>query len=140
MSPDTPRHDGIRNTNMDKPNALEFFRGEYRYNCAQAILKAYAPVVGAGKPCLDRFSQFGSGRAPGGECGALFAAKALVADGSAKKAVEREFVEIAGTTKCRDIRKGRRVSCEQCVQTAANAVYSQWMQHSLLQWPPERAS
>lgn len=125
---------------MDKPNALDFFRGEYRYNCAQAVLKAYAPTVGAGESCLDRFSQFGSGRAPGGECGALFAAKAIVADSDAKKEVEREFVEIAGTTRCRDIRKGRRVSCEQCVQTAANAVFSQFMQRSLLQRPSECVS
>ncbi len=125
---------------MEKPNALDFFRGEYRYNCAQAILKAYAPTVGAGEACLDRFSQFGSGRAPGGECGALFAARAIVADSNAKKEVEREFVEVAGTTRCRDIRKGRRVSCEQCVQTAANAVFSQLTQRGSLQRPAECVS
>ena len=125
---------------MDKPNALDFFRGEYRYNCAQAVLKAYAPTVGAGESCLDRFSQFGSGRAPGGECGALFAAKSILEDPAAKKEVEKEFVDVAGTTRCRDIRKGRRASCEQCVQTAANAVFSQLTQHSLLRRPPECVS
>jgi len=125
---------------MDKPNALDFFRGECRYNCAQAVLRAYAPVVGAGKSCLDRFSQFGSGRAPGGECGALFAAKSILGEPAAKKEVERVFVDIAGTTRCRDIRKGRRVSCEQCVQTAANAVFSQMAQRGLLQRPSECVS
>jgi hypothetical protein len=122
---------------MDKPNALGFFRGGTRYNCAQAVLKAYAPVVGVGGCCLERFSQFGSGRAPGGECGALFAAKSILEDPAAKKEVERAFVDVAGTTTCRDIRKGRRASCEQCVQTAANALFSQLTQGSLLQRPPQ---
>lgn len=125
---------------MDKPNALEFFRGESRYNCAQAVLRAYAPAVGVGKTCLDRFSQFGSGRAPGGECGALFAAKSILEDPAAKKEVEKAFVDVAGTTICRDIRKGRRASCEQCVQTAANAVFSQLTQHNLLRQPPQCVS
>jgi hypothetical protein len=125
---------------MEKPNALDFFRGEPRYNCAQAILKAYAPAVGAGESCLDRFAKFGSGRAPGGECGALFAAKAIVADSSAKKEIERAFVEIARTTKCREIRQGRRLSCEQCVQIAADAVFDRLAQHCLLQPPSECVS
>jgi hypothetical protein len=125
---------------MEKPNALDFFRGESRYNCAQAILKAYASAVDAGESCLGRFGQFGSGRAPGGECGALFAAKAIVADANAKKEVETAFVEIAGTTKCREIRRGRQVSCEKCVQIAADAVFQQLTQHSLLTRPPECAS
>ncbi len=110
---------------MEKPNALEFFRGKVRYNCAQAVLKAYAPVTGADESCLERFAQFGGGRAPDGECGAVFAAKSLLEDADARKAVERDFVTLTGTMRCRDIRTGRRASCEQCVQTAADALYSQ---------------
>lgn len=125
---------------MENPNVLEFFRGESRYNCAQAVLKAYASVVGAGEACLDRFAQFGSGCAPGGECGALFAAKAILGEVAAKKEVEREFVDVAGTTTCRDIRRGRRATCAQCVQTASNAVFSQLTQRSLLQRPTQCAS
>lgn len=123
---------------MEKPNARQFFHGKDRYNCAQAILKAYAPAVGADESCLLRFSQFGSGRAPGGECGALFAAKAIVADTRAKQEVQSAFVGVTGTTKCRDIRKGRRASCEQCVQTAADAVFAQMtQQNTALQQPSE---
>ena len=120
---------------MDKPNALDFYRGKAGYNCAQAVLKAYAPMVGAGKACLDKFSQFGGGRAPAGECGALFAAKAILQDPAAKQAVETEFIEIAGTAGCHEIRKSQRVSCELCVQTAANAVFAQVMKSSPLQQP-----
>jgi hypothetical protein len=103
-------------------------------------LKAYASLVDVSDSCLERFSRFGAGRAPDGECGALFAAKAILKEVDAKKEVEREFVEVAGTTRCRDIRRGRRASCEQCVQSAANAVFSQLAQHCELQRPTECAS
>jgi hypothetical protein len=124
---------------VDKPNALEFFRGEHRYNCAQAVLMAYAPAIGVGGAYVERFSQYGSGRAPGGECGALFAAKAIVEDAAARSEVEREFMEFAGTTKCREIRQDRRISCQQCVQTAADAVFRQVTGDCVLRCPPECA-
>jgi hypothetical protein len=123
---------------MEKPNAAAYFRGEHGYNCAQAVLKAFAPSVGLDQSCLDRFSHFGSGRAPEGECGALFAAKALFRDAVARQAVERTFVATAGNTKCRDIRNGRTLSCEQCVQTAADAVFMQLPEYGPLQQPAER--
>lgn len=125
---------------MNKPNALVFFRGASRYNCAQAVLKAYAVETGTCESCLERFSQFGSGRAPEGECGALFAAKAILEDTAAKNEVEREFVQVAGTTRCREIRKSRRATCEQCVQTAANAVFIQLTKRSVLRRPAECAN
>jgi hypothetical protein len=96
-------------------------------------------MLGAKEECLDQFSQFGGGRAPGGECGALFAAKSVLTDPTARQEVEREFVGVAGATKCRDIRKSRRASCEQCVQTAANALFVQQRQGVLLQRPPQFA-
>ena len=110
---------------MEKPNAVAHFRGKDRYNCAQAVLKAYASPAGLGEECLARFSKFGGGRAPGGECGALFAAKMLVRDHAAKQKIEEAFVCVAGSKKCREIRAGRKFTCKQCVQTAADVVYLQ---------------
>lgn len=103
----------------------------------QAVLKAFIPVAGLDESCMDRFSQFGGGRAPGGECGALAAAKAFFADPVAKQEVEKAFIGTAGSTKCREIRKGRTVSCERCVQTAAEAVFVQLPQRGPLQRPAE---
>lgn len=108
---------------MEKPDALEHFRGEQRYNCAQAVLKAYAPSVGLKDACLERFAGFGGGQAPDGECGALFAAKSVFHDAAAKQAIEEEFIRAAGSRKCREIRKGRKFTCGQCVQAAADAVF-----------------
>jgi hypothetical protein len=125
---------------MEKPNALTYFRGEHRYNCAQGVLKAYASPIGLGDSCLHRFSRFGSGQAPEGECGALFAAKAILQDHTAKQKIEEEFVRAVGSSKCRDIRKGRRFTCEQCVQTAADAVFLRLDDGHVLQRPMECAN
>jgi hypothetical protein len=120
---------------MERPNALAHFRGESGYNCAQAVLKAFAPAVGVDESCLEGFAQFGGGRAPEGQCGALFAAKAILCDPAAKQEVEAAFVGIAESTKCRDILSGRRVSCAQCVQSVADAVFLQLQKGCSLQRP-----
>ncbi len=110
---------------MDQPDAVALFRGKQRNNCAQAVLRAYADVAGVGPCCIERFSQFGSGRAPEGQCGALFAAKAMLHDPAARRAVEDSFLRAAGSTACREIRREGRITCKQCVQTAAGEVYAQ---------------
>jgi hypothetical protein len=125
---------------MEKPNALTYFRGEHRYNCAQAVLKAYASLAGLGDPCLERFSQFGGGRAPNGECGALFAAKAILQETAAKRKTEEEFIRAAGSNKCRAIRKAQTFTCAQCVQTAADAVFLRLDDGHILQRPIECVS
>jgi hypothetical protein len=121
----------------EKPDAVAYFRGQQGYNCAQAILKVFAHLGGFDESCLDRFARVGGGRAPGGECGALFAAKAILRDSVAKQEVEKAFVATAGSSKCRDIRRGRSLSCEQCVQTAAEAVFVQLKLRGPLQRPVE---
>ena len=125
---------------MEKQNALIHFRDRRRYNCAQAVLKAYAPSVGLEDACLEQFSHLGSGRAPEGECGALFAAKVILQDHSAKQRIEEEFVHATGSNKCRDIRRSRRLTCEECVQTAADAVFLRLDDGHVLQRPIECAN
>jgi hypothetical protein len=115
----------MERNSMAKPDAAAYFRGADGYNCAQAVLRAYANHIPVDQACLDRFSHFGGGKAPGGECGALFAAKAMLADPAARRRVEEAFAEVAGATQCRAIRKLRRVSCSQCVQTAADELFLQ---------------
>jgi hypothetical protein len=122
---------------MEKPNALLHYQGSGNYNCAQAILKTYALTAGITDACLDRFANFGGGRAPDGECGALFAAKAILQNPAAKQKIEEEFVRAAGSNKCREIRKGKVFSCKQCVQTAADIVFSQLNDGHILQRPTE---
>jgi hypothetical protein len=122
---------------MEKPDALAFFRGKHRYNCAQAILKAYAPKIGLGDSCLEKHSRLGNGLAPEGECGALFAAKSILQDPAAKKKTEEEFVRAAGSAKCREIRKIRIFTCNQCVLMASDAVFGLLSEGYILQLPTD---
>jgi len=121
---------------MDRPDAVSFFRGPERNNCAQAVLKAYANLAGVDQRCVERFSRMGSGRAPEGECGALFAAKSLLADPSARQTVHDAFARAAGSTACREIRRRGQVSCRQCVETAADGLFAQLQEGQILQRPP----
>lgn len=120
---------------MDKPDAVVFFRGHERHNCAQAVLKAYASLAGVDQGCVERFSRLGGGRAPDGECGALFAAKSLLADRSASQELHDAFVQAAGSPACREIRQLGRLSCRQCVETAADGVFAQLREGQALQRP-----
>lgn len=122
---------------MTKPDASAFFRGEEGYNCAQAVLAAYAEHAAVDQTCMERFARFGGGRAPNGECGALFAAKALLRDPSAQERIEGAFTLATGATQCRAIRKLRRASCAECVQTAADELFSQVREGQLLCCPTE---
>ena len=95
------------------------------YNCAQAVLTALVGPAEVDRARLATFAGYGSGNAPGGECGALFAAKALLADADARQRVEEAFLETASSTKCRDIRARRTIACRRCVQTAAEAALAE---------------
>lgn len=121
---------------MDKPDAASFFRGLERHNCAQAILKAYASLTGVEQSCVERFSRWGSGRAPEGECGALFAAKSMLADDSARQTLHDAFVRAAGSAACREIRQLGHLSCKQCVETAADEVFARLREGQTLRRPP----
>ena len=108
---------------MEKPDAVSLFRGPDRNNCAQAVLKAYADLAGVDQSCVQRFSRLGSGRAPEGECGAVFAAKSMLADDSARQTLHDTFTRAAGSAACREIRQLGQLSCKQCVETAADEVF-----------------
>jgi hypothetical protein len=120
---------------MTTHDALGHFRGEKKYNCAQAILKSFAPHTGVNDGCLARFKTCGGGRAPTGECGALFAAKAIVADADARQRLEDNFMQAAGSTQCREIRRAREFSCKQCVQKAADELADHVTEGGQLQSP-----
>lgn len=109
---------------MRKPDAVSRFRGVERNNCAQAVLHAYAEAAGVDRTCVERFACMGSGGAPEGECGALFAAKSLLVDARARQILHDTFTRAAGFAACREIRRAKKLACRQCVELAANEVYS----------------
>jgi len=99
--------------------ALRYFDGPEGYNCAQAIATAFAAEFNVPPERIAAYAASGNGRAEGGRCGALHAARQLLGDAPAAEAVEQRFVQAAGSAKCREIRRGKRLTCAGCVEAVA---------------------
>jgi hypothetical protein len=91
-----------------------FRRPPERLNCAQAILHAHQTVRGCSIAPIADFKPFGSGRAPEGECGALYAACRVAPH--AAESMRAAFVARMGTKLCRDL---KAFACQDCVAMAA---------------------
>ncbi|MBU0686841.1 MAG: C-GCAxxG-C-C family protein [Candidatus Margulisbacteria bacterium] len=95
-----------------------------RLNCAESILRAFPELSKDAKDSLCK----GGGRAPGGKCGAYCAAKFILEKHAPEKLKEFEnyFKNLAGSLKCDEIRRNRKLSCLGCVEKAAEYLH----QHS----------
>ena len=102
--------------------ASDYFHKEDAYNCAQAILKHFQSKYSIPQEMLDSFSAYGGGRAENGLCGALYAAKTLLNDPKKTELLNKEFFKKAGSVKCREILKLKKLSCADCVDLAAQIV------------------
>lgn len=89
----------------------------YRHNCAQAVAYKYAALLGiTPEEALERFAGCAAGRAPGGVCGALFAAREAMPEKAGE--IDREFKEATnGYTTCADIKGLSGTPCPVCVDT-----------------------
>lgn len=85
-------------------------------NCSVSVYQAFSDVdkVGGTPPAP---------RSIGGKCGALLAAQRVLEDMGAGRAdeLERDFAAELGYVKCVDLKRNR-VSCNDCVGTAARLV------------------
>lgn len=102
--------------------AGEYFHGSFGDNCAQAVLRAYSDRFAISDETIGAHSRDGGGRAEGGVCGALVAATLLVPE--KVDIITEKFTEMAGSPLCRDIRKGKKLTCRQCVEAASSLVDS----------------
>lgn len=84
------------------------------HNCAEAVAAAF----GQEEPA---HVGHGSGRAPDGWCGAAYAAAQLCKD---PESVEKTFTEVAGSVKCREIRRTKKLDCAACVDLGEAIVHS----------------
>lgn len=87
-----------------------------KYNCAQAIAKAFDR-----NDLVDSLASCGGGRAPEGFCGALYAALLLTPDGK-QDAMKQCFQQAVGDVRCRPIRQAGQTPCTECIRTAAEAL------------------
>jgi hypothetical protein len=93
-----------------------------RLNCAQSVLRAFQQEHGVTEDKIEAAGHHGGGRAEEGRCGALHGALQLADDDSARDNLRKAFVAKASSEKCREIRKNKTLSCEQCVELAAELV------------------
>ena len=105
-----------------------------RLNCAQAVLDAFQTVTGRHVAAITDFKSFGGGRAPGGECGALYAACQAAPESA--RAIRTEFTRRAGANRCRDLTS---FHCQDCVALAAELLqqYLAILPASSAQSPPQ---
>lgn len=92
-----------------------------RLNCAQAVIAAFKEKFNLDENAVHLFAPYAGGKAPGGECGALCAAKFILNEGNRDKieACESVFLAAAGSTKCKEIRQLKKLPCAGCVETTA---------------------
>jgi len=96
--------------------------GQQKRNCAQSVIETYHGDCATLSPgSLEQFAKCGGGRAPGNVCGAYYGAEFLLSQSRPELIPElrEHFVSEAGSLTCREIRKGRKLTCEGCVGRAA---------------------
>ena len=101
-----------------KEHALKVFRQQPdRLNCAQSVLHAWREVVGDTTLTVAELKPFGSGRAPNGLCGAVYAACQLAPNRAEE--LKAAFATGVGSLYCKEIRAAKEHSCAECVAEAA---------------------
>ena len=109
---------------MPVEKSIKAFKDE-RLNCAQSIMRGFQEQKNISEQAISDAKSLGGGRADAGNCGALHAALQLTGDDDKVCEVLNNFVEKAGSGRCREIRKKKILSCAQCVELAAKLLVGQ---------------
>ncbi len=98
--------------------------GYRKLNCAQTIGHAFKDRFDVPEDMIEHLGACGGGRAPEGQCGSLYAAKMLLEKKHPQliRNCEQALLSSAGSTKCREIRASRKLSCVGCVEKIAACI------------------
>ncbi len=99
-------------------SASKYFRGGL--NCTQAVLYYFQEDFNLSDELIACMA--GGGKAPDGCCGALYAVHQILDDPVMIERANHFFQLRAGSTKCREVRKLKQLSCAQAVDLAAALV------------------
>ena len=101
-------------------SAIDTFRAApFRHNCAQAVANQWRHLYSSSDIVAD-YQPYVAGGAPGGLCGALYAATQAVPEHAEE--IAGEFEAQAGSCKCREIKTITKFPCQQCVILADKRV------------------
>ena len=109
---------------MNRIPASQYFRGHEKFNCAQAIAKAFQDEFNVPDEIIVSYADKGSGRAEGGLCGSAFAAINLFKDSKDKLRFEQLYTERAGSMICKELKKIKKMSCKERVDLSADIIYT----------------
>lgn len=100
------------------------YHAEHLGNCAESVAAAWAEAHGKDIDEVKApFKACGAGRAEGGYCGALYAAMTLRPE--CRDEIAAKFkLATGGFSLCKEIRPAKRLSCNECVATAAGILDS----------------
>ncbi|MCQ2594231.1 MAG: hypothetical protein MJ196_03115 [Treponemataceae bacterium] len=105
---------------MKNMKATDTFRTPpYAHNCAQAVANKYQSLYKS-DDIVNEYAPYVGGRAPGGLCGALFAAQQALPQHAAQ--IEEEFVKACGAATCMQIKMQTGTPCAACVNAADQLV------------------
>ncbi|MDY5858860.1 MAG: C-GCAxxG-C-C family (seleno)protein [Porphyromonas sp.] len=102
-------------------NAKDYFHlAPYNWNCAQAIHKSFQDQTQMSDDEIElMYRPMGGGRAPEGMCGAIYAVRSLVGEGTAEaEALTTAFVERTGGLTCRELKGKHGRPCSWLVEQA----------------------
>lgn len=99
-----------------KKDAVKYFhQGVENWNCAQAIHKSYQALTGKSDQDIElHYRPKGGGRAEGGICGTIYAARELLAPTDVKS-LEEELIKEYGGLTCHELKRVYRVPCTDIV-------------------------
>lgn len=110
---------------MPVNNAKNHYLGKeglVKLNCAQAIISTFQDKFNLKQDLVGVFEANGRGKAPGGLCGAYYAAQYILKQQDAREqlsALEEYFRGQAGALECQEIRRAKQLSCVGCVEKSA---------------------
>jgi len=100
--------------------ASDYFHAWGGLNCAQAVSKAFQKEFNIPEELIRSYKDKGSGQAPEGACGSFFAARQLLKEPQDIVYLAKKFEELAGSTRCKEVRRLKKVSCKETVDIAAD--------------------
>jgi hypothetical protein len=107
-----------------KDTAISVFRRPpERLNCAQSVYYAWIKSNGGDAAKLGELKSCGGGRAPGGLCGAIYAACLVVPE--KEQPLQADFESRLGSKYCAELRADKKHPCEACVALAAELLLAQ---------------
>lgn len=106
--------------------AKDYFLGKNgpRLNCARAVAETFKDKYPVEEKTGVPLSACGGGMAPGGLCGAFYAAKCIF-EHYLPERTEKGMEQLraaAGSLKCREIKALRKLPCHECVAKAAEVI------------------